>query len=176
MHGTSNNVTIAGVASGTYNGIAHSDINGTYTSISNVTLDSYDITSTGSSNANATGDVGGASVTATQNRVYDVINLSLASMTVLGTSIGYSIRLPTGQSIHGSESEFSLTSSSSTQFQLLQTIIFTLLHLKWLASEINETNEMSGNKSLFVDLTFKQQIQNFHCFRYSKNECDCCSK
>ena len=45
MHGTSNNVTISGVASGTYNGIAHSDINGTYTSISNVTLDSYDITS-----------------------------------------------------------------------------------------------------------------------------------
>ena len=29
MHGTSNNVTIAGVASGTYNGLAHSDINGT---------------------------------------------------------------------------------------------------------------------------------------------------
>ena len=51
MHGTSNNVTIAGVGSGTYNGIAHSDINGTYTSISNVTLDSYDITTTGSSNA-----------------------------------------------------------------------------------------------------------------------------
>ena len=61
MHGTSNNVTIAGVPSGTYNGIAHSDINGTYTSISNVTLDSYDITSPSSSNA--TGDVGGSSIT-----------------------------------------------------------------------------------------------------------------
>ena len=81
MHGTSNNVTIAGVGSGTYNGIAHSDINGTYTSISNVTLDSYDITTTGT--GTSTGDVGGSTVTATQNRVYDVINLSLASMTVL---------------------------------------------------------------------------------------------
>ena len=29
MHGTNNNVTISGLASGTYNGIAHSDINGT---------------------------------------------------------------------------------------------------------------------------------------------------
>ena len=67
---------------GTYNGIAHSDINGTYTSISNVTLDSYDITSPSSSNANATGDIGGASVTATQNRLYDLLNLNLASMTV----------------------------------------------------------------------------------------------
>ena len=78
MHGTSNNVTISGVASGTYNGIAHSDINGTYTSISNVTLDSYDITSPSSTNANATGDIGGASVTATQNRLYDLLNLNLA--------------------------------------------------------------------------------------------------
>ena len=41
MHSTSDNVTIAGVEAGTYNGIAHSDINGTYTSISNITLDSY---------------------------------------------------------------------------------------------------------------------------------------
>ena len=44
MHSTSDNVTISGVAAGTYNGMAHSAINGTYTSISNITLDSYDIT------------------------------------------------------------------------------------------------------------------------------------
>ena len=37
MHGTDNNVTISGVPAGTFNGIVHSDINGTYTSISNVT-------------------------------------------------------------------------------------------------------------------------------------------
>ena len=43
MHGTSNNVTIAGVPSGTYTMVLLIRINGTYTSISNVTLDSYDI-------------------------------------------------------------------------------------------------------------------------------------
>ena len=44
MHGTSNNVTIAGLDGSTsYNGILGSSINGTYTSISNVTLDSYDV-------------------------------------------------------------------------------------------------------------------------------------
>ena len=42
------------VLTSAYNGIAHSDINGTYTSISNVTLDSYDITSPSSSNATPT--------------------------------------------------------------------------------------------------------------------------
>ena len=44
MHGTSNNVTISGLdASTSYNGINGSSINGTYTSISNVTLDSYEV-------------------------------------------------------------------------------------------------------------------------------------
>ena len=61
MHSTTDNVTIAGLASGTYNGIPHSDINGTFTSISNITLDSYDITLSGT--ATATGDVGGSTIT-----------------------------------------------------------------------------------------------------------------
>ena len=72
MHGTSNNVTIAGVGSGTYNGLAHSDINGTYTTIKDITLDTYVITSPSSSNATASGDVGGTTVTATQNRLFDI--------------------------------------------------------------------------------------------------------
>ena len=83
MHGTSNNVTIAGFLFGTYNGIDTTStvINGTYTSISNVTLDSYDITTGGT--ANATGDIGGATVTATQNRLFDVLNLGgIQTMTV----------------------------------------------------------------------------------------------
>ena len=72
MHGTSNNVTIAIVPSGTHNGLAHSDINGTYTSISNVTLDSYDITSPSSSNATATGDIGSNAITANKTERLDV--------------------------------------------------------------------------------------------------------
>ena len=151
MHGTSNNVTIAGVSSGTYNGLAHSDINGTYTSISNITLDSYDITSPSSSNATATGDIGGTSITATQNRLYDVMNLSIQTMTVPETTIGYSIRPTTGKSVHGSESEFTLTSFSNRQSVVgNDNIYFTAPQM--VASDINQTNEMSGNKSLFVQL------------------------
>ena len=74
MHGTSNNVTIAGVALVHTMVLIQLQINGTYTSISNVTLDSYDITSTSSSNA--TGDIGGSTVTTTQNRLFDVLNLN----------------------------------------------------------------------------------------------------
>jgi hypothetical protein len=150
MNGTTNNVTIAGVAAGTYNGITSAQINGTYTSISNVTLDSYDITTAGT--ATATGDIGGTTVTATQNRIFDVANVNLAVMTVPGTSLSYDIRPTTGKSIHGSESEFSLTSTANA-ISIVPTdnIYFTAPQM--VASAINETNEMSGSKSLFINLT-----------------------
>ena len=149
MHGTSNNVTIAGVPSGTYNGIAHSAINGTYTTISNVTLDSYDITTTGT--ANATGDIGGTAITATQNRLFDVMNLNLQTAIVPGTNITYNMRPTTGKSVHGSETEFTLTSATDTVATIANDNIY-FNSPQMVASAINETNEMSGNKSLFVNL------------------------
>ena len=150
MHGTSNNVTIAGVAAGTYNGITSAQINGTYTSISNVTLDSYDITTAGT--ANATGDIGGTTVTVTQNRLFDLACLNLSTMTVPGTTINYDIRTTSGKSIHGGESEFSLISAANAISVIPgDNIYFTAPQL--VASAINETNEMSGSKSLFLNLT-----------------------
>ena len=75
MMSTSDNVTIANVSSGTYNNISNSDINGTYNSISNISFDSYDITTSGT--ANASSEVGGSNITATQNRAYDVLQLQV---------------------------------------------------------------------------------------------------
>jgi len=150
MHGTSNNVTIAGVASGTYNGITSAQINGTYTSISNVTLDSYDITTAGT--ATSTGDVGGTTTTATENRLFDLSCLNISTLTVSGTKIEYDLRTTTGKSIHGAETEFSLTSSSNAISVIPgDNIYFTAPQL--VASGINETNEMTGSKSLFLNLT-----------------------
>ena len=160
MHGTANNVTIAGVPSGTYNGIAHNVINGTYTSISNVTLDSYDITTSGT--ANATGDIGGTDITATQNRIFDVMNLNLQTAVVPGTNITYNIRPTTGKSVHGSESEFSLTAATDSIATIANdNIYFTAPQM--VASAINEFGDStqtpavsakigSGSKSLFVNL------------------------
>ena len=153
MHGTANNVTIAGIASGTYNGIdtTSNAINGTYTSISNVTMDSYDITTGGT--ANATGDIGGATVTATQNRLFDVLNLGgIQTMTVPGTNIDYHIRTTTGRSIHGSETEFSLISNANKLAVVNNDNLFFTAP-RMVASEINETNEsIAGGKSLYTIL------------------------
>ena len=43
--------------------LASADINGTYNTLSNITLDSYDIESPSSTNATATGDIGGTAIT-----------------------------------------------------------------------------------------------------------------
>ena len=51
MHSTANNVTIAGVPSGTFNGIASTNINGTYTAIGNIKLHSYTVTAANSDTA-----------------------------------------------------------------------------------------------------------------------------
>jgi hypothetical protein len=151
MHGTSNNVTIAGVPAGTHNGIAHTAINGTYTSISNITLDSYDVTTTGT--ANATGDIGSNAVTATQNRLFDVVNLGgIQTVTVPDTNIEYYIRTTTGKTLHGSETEFNLTTAAN------KVAVVNNDNISWTApqvivSEINETNEsISGGKSFYTQL------------------------
>jgi len=150
MHGTNNSVTIAGVPAGTYNGIAHTAINGTYTSISNVTLDSYDITTAGT--ATASGDIGGTTVTATQNRLFDLANLTIQTLTVPGTSINYNMLTTTGKSIHGSESEFTTTTlSNALSITPGSNIFFTTPQM--VASQINETNNIGGSKSLYTNLT-----------------------
>ena len=157
MHSTNNNVTIAGIASGTYNGIVHSNINGTYTSISNITLDSYDVTTSGT--ANATGDVGGSSVTTTQNRLFDVLQLQVGSVIHPQTNISTTLRTTSGKSVHGTESPFSLEGTTSSKNVVLgDNIYFT--NPRMVASSINETNEMAGSKSMFVNLTISSSNAN----------------
>ena len=157
MHSANNNVTISGLASGSYNGIGHANINGTYTSISNITLDSYDLTTSGT--ATATGDVGGSTVTATQNRPFDVLQLQIGKVTHPQTSISATMRTTSGKSVHGTESPFGLQAASSQRNVVLgDNIYFT--EPRMVASEINETNEMSGSKSLFVNLTIASSNAN----------------
>jgi hypothetical protein len=159
MHSTSDNVTISGVASGSYNGIAHSAINGTYTSISNITLDSYDITTAGT--ATSSGDVGGSSVVATENRAFDVMQLQIGQITQPGTDLSATIKTTTGKSVHGTETPFTIDTTASNTV-IGDNIYFTSPRL--VASTINQTNEMSGGKSLIVDFTMSSENANVSPF------------
>ena len=147
MHSTSNNVTIAGVPSGTFNGIASTNINGTYTAIGNIKLHSYTVTAQNSDTASATGDIGGDDVTATRNIMFDVIKPVAGIMQPPGTEISSTLRTTTGKTLEGGETEFSLvTASKQIAVELNEDYYMTAPRI--VASAINETNEMSGSKSL----------------------------
>ena len=161
MHTTANNVTIAGVPSGTYNGIASSNINGTYTAIGNITLDSYTVTAQNSDTASATGDIGGSSVTATRNMMYDVIQPIASTITPPGTAVTATMRNTTGRTLEQSEGEFSLaTVAKQKAFDLNTDYYHTAPQI--VASQINETNEMSGSKSLNIVLTLSTPSDSDH--------------
>ena len=72
-------------------------------------------------------------------------------MQLPGTEISYYIRPTTGKSIHGSESEFSLTNNTNKIAVVSNNNIYFTAPQS-VMSEINETNGMSGNKSLWTIL------------------------
>jgi len=147
MHTTANNVTIAGVPSGTYNGIASTNINGTYTAIGNITMDSYTVTAQNSDAADASGDIGGTAVTVTRNMMYDVIKPIAGVIIPPSTSITTTMRNTTGRTLEASEGEFTLASTAKqSTIDLNSDFYLTAPHI--VASSINETNEMGGSKSL----------------------------
>ena len=159
MHGTSNNVTIAGVASGTYNGVASTNINGTYTSISDIKMHSYIITAQNSDFATALGDVGGTTVTATRNILYDVVQPVAGIIQPPNTTISSTLRATTGKTLEGSETEFSLvTASDQVAVELNEDYYMT--SPKIVASAINETNEMSSSKSLNLNISLNTTADN----------------
>jgi hypothetical protein len=159
MHSANNSVTITGFPSGTTNGINTSvnAINKTFTSISNITLDSYDLNTGGT--ANATGDVGGSIITATQNRGFDLLQLQIGSVLHPLTNISATLRTTSGKSVHGVESPFSLQGTTAAKNVVLgDNLYFT--NPRMVASAINETNLMAGSKSMFVNLTISSTNAN----------------
>jgi len=152
MHSTANNVTIAGVPSGTFNGIASTNINGTYTAIGNIKLHSYTVTAQNSDTATATGDIGGSAVTVTRNMMFDVIKPIAGIIQPPGTEISSQLRTTTGKTLEGTETEFALTTVSKQKaIELNEDFYFTGPRI--VASAINETNEMSSSKSLAQSIT-----------------------
>ena len=161
MHTTTNNVTIAGVPSGTFNGIASGNINGTYTAIGNITLDSYSVTAQNSDAADATGDIGGTAVTATRNIMYDVIKPIASTIVPPTTTLTAALRTTTGRTLEQSEGEFAFATVAKQKNIDLNTDLY-LTAPQIVASAINETNEMSGSKSLAMTLTIESPTNGDH--------------
>jgi len=151
-HSTDANVIIAGVPSGSHNGIAHTNINGTYTTIGNIKLNSYTVTAQNSDAASATGDVGGTAVTATRNMLFDVIQPVIGNVIHQDTALQAEMRTTGGRTLEGSETEYGLDTVAKGKLVVLNDDYY-MTAPGVVASQINETNEMSDSKSFALMLS-----------------------
>ena len=175
MYDTANNVTLSDVGgtvqdsgSATYQ---LSSLNATYTSISEMGLDHYiiDLASLGNAPTNnfATAEnVGGIGVNATENYMMDTMKSVLQIMEVSGTGTSTSVRTTSGSSPSstsgvsgGAETSFQLAATSSAKIiSPNENVAFE--NPQMVASTINETNEMTGNKSFETLITMSTTLEN----------------
>ena len=137
------------------NSVPLTEINKTHTSISNIGIDSYVITVSSTPSVSGTSgvaEVGGTAVFASENFRFELMQSSISTLELDDTTIESKVRTTSATSPSGSETSFTTTSAGNAQgFPLGEN--FTFETTRMVASQINETNELSGAKSMFVDLT-----------------------
>jgi len=136
------------------------EINKTHTAIANIGIDSYTVAATTSasiSGASTTRQVGGITVYATENYRYETVKTLIGTMELPGTSMTATIKTTNATSPDGVETSFG-QSTSNTSIPLNEN--FDVSKSSMIASGINETNEMSGSKSLEMPIIMTTQNVN----------------
>jgi hypothetical protein len=149
--------------------------NGTYSSLVEVGLDHYvlDLSLTHSSthavpaaNFNEAKVTGGAGGTATENYMMDTGKVVLQLMEIAGTDVVTKIRTTSGTSasgvsgvLGGGETSFQLLAGSAAK-EITPNENINFVEPKMIVSPINETNNMSGNKSLETLCTLTTGVEN----------------
>ena len=171
MFGTLSSTTISSLTRGddSTTAVAHADdatvelyqilktplteINKTHTAIANIQLDSYTVSLTTAptiTGASTTAEVGETQVYASENYRYETMKTIIGALELPDTTLTSKVRTTTGTSPAGSESSFS-TLSTGVAFPLNENFDFDTTRI--VASSVNETNELSAAKSLFIPIT-----------------------
>jgi hypothetical protein len=141
-------VIISGVAAAV-NNIPAAELNTTH-QISDVDLDSYVIT-VGTS-ANASGYSGGSVVRATRNLQFDAIQPSVQIQTFSDTPVQFGIKTTSGKSVDSTTQTAYVAESGFTGVLANENNYFNAPRM--VASEINETLSLGGNKSMTMSVQF----------------------
>ena len=137
--------------------ISLTQINKTHTDINDSQIDSYTVATTTA--ANASGNFGGSNIIASENSQMDQMQALFSTIENPNTSMTVKMRSTTGTSPSGTESSFvKQTISQADIIPLNDNYVFDKPRL--IASQINETNEMSGAKSLEVEFTLQSSKDN----------------
>jgi len=131
-------------------GIPLTEINKTHTAISGIELDSFEITTTTA--ATKTMTVGGSNALITKNVPYDTMYNKVKIMALPNTSVDTYAQVTTGKTLGSPDSgaytqtPFSRTANADKfQIPLYENWEFTRPYI--ICSQINETNELGGDKS-----------------------------
>ena len=139
------------------NGIPLTRINKTHTEIANVGVDTYTVTTTNT--ANASSNQGGNAVVATENAGLDGCQILLPVITLPDTNLTSTIRTTSGTSPSGTQTSFNLTGATFAKSVTIgENVIFETPRM--ICSQINETNELSGQKSFFLDVNLSTTKSN----------------
>jgi len=134
--------------------VPFTEINKTHTAIANPSTDYYTISLSTTPVVASGGDssFGGSSVTATENAMYDVNSTVIGTLIPPECNIVSKIRPTTATSASGSQTSFTQSTLANAEtIPLNDNYYYEDPYM--VASEINETNEMSGSKSLIMPLT-----------------------
>ena len=139
------------------NGIPLDQVNKTHTAIANTDIDTYTVATTTASTSSS--NQGGAAVLATENAQADGLQTLLPAIQLPDTDISSSIRTTTGTSPSGSETSFNLSGTSfAKNITLGENCYFDKPQL--ICSNINETNELAGQKSFYLDVKMSTTKEN----------------
>ena len=139
------------------NGIPLTEINKEHVGIADIQIDSYTISTTTA--ATSDGTKGGSSVTATENALLDTMQTLVPVIEHPDTSISAKTRTTSGTSPSGSQQSFVKQSLSQAQTVPI-TDNFYFEDPKIICSPVNETNELSGNKSFELIFTMTSNKEN----------------
>jgi len=130
------------------------EINKIHTAIANIGLDSYTVTLTTAptiSGGSTTAEVGGINTYASENYRYEVGKTLIGGLELPNTSITTTLRNTTGRSPSGTESSFTTsTLANAVKIPFNENHKFEVSNI--VASDVNETNELAGAKSLFIPI------------------------
>lgn len=141
-------VTISGVAAAV-NNIPTAQLNATHV-ISDVDLDSYVITV--ATAANASGYGGSTTVKATRNLQFDGVQPSVQIQTFSDTPVQFGIKTTTGKSVDSSTQSAYVQDAGFSGILANENNYFT--EPRMIASQVNETNSLGGDKSVTMNVKF----------------------
>ena len=138
-------------------GIPLTQINKTHTDINDVQIDSYTIPTTTA--ASASGTFGGSVGIVSENAQMDQMQALFSTIESPDTSLTSKMRSTSGTSPSGNETSFvKQTAAQAETVPINDNHVFSAPRL--IASPINETNELGGEKSLEVTFTMQSSKDN----------------